>query len=162
MRGQIVRFSIDGPLPDLALIHINGEHYLLRKPSGELISGTTWEWEGFDKRTTPEGLATIIEGALKLAPGMRDAAVVEHRACLRPFSQDDHPIIGRVPGWEGLYLATGHAAEGILLSAATGKFMAQLIAIGQSDYDLSPFSPERLLHQPKRPGGPASVTRHGT
>ena len=154
-RGQIVRLSAPGPLPETALIHAQGENYILPKISGELLGGTTWESAGFDPRVTAEGQTSIVEGALRLSPRAQNAVVEGSRACLRPLSFDDHPIIGLAPGWENLYVATGHGSEGILLSPATGKYLAQLMATGRSDYDLSPFSPARL---PARSGETAPRT----
>ncbi len=156
LRGQIVKLSVPGPLPEFALFHVQGHSYVLPKISGELLGGTTWERVGFDRRVTPEGQTSIVQGTLRLSPRTQDAVLEEARACLRPFSLDGHPIIGLAPGWENLYIAAGHGPEGILLGAATGKYLAQLMATGRSDYDLSPFSPARLLTQsgPAAPGAP--------
>jgi glycine oxidase len=139
-----------------------GRGYILRKPSGEVLGGTTWERVGFDRQATLEGQASIVEGTLRLSPRARDAVVEESRACLRPYSADEHPIIGLAPGWENLYIAAGHGPEGILMGPATGKHLAQLIAAGQSDYDLSPFSPGRKMPQSENGGfGSAAMGRHG-
>ncbi len=145
VRGQIVKLSVPGAQPEFALLRIKGRGYILRKPSGEVLGGTTWEQVGFDRQATPEGQSAIVEGTLRLSPRARDAVVEESRACLRPYSADEHPIIGPAPGWENLYIAAGHGPEGILHGPATGKYLAQLIATGRSGYDLSPFSPGRWL-----------------
>ena len=162
VRGQIVRLSVPGTQPPFALLRIEGRGYILRKPSGEVFGGTTWERVGFDQQATPEGQASIVEGTLRLSPRARDAVVEESRACLRPYSEDEHPIIGPAPGWENLYIAAGHGPEGILMGPATGKYLAQLIATGRSDYDLSPFSPGRFPPQPgDGDSGSATLRRHG-
>ena len=55
------------------------------------------------------------------------------------------PLIGKVPGLEGAYVATGHNVWGILNAPATGEAMAELIADGAArNVDLSPFDPGRL------------------
>ena len=162
VRGQIVRLSVPGTQPPFALLRIEGRGYILRKPSGEVLGGTTWERVGFDQQATPEGQASIVEGTLRLSPRARDAGVEESRACLRPYSEDEHPIIGPAPGWENLYIAAGHGPEGILMGPSTGKYLAQLIATGRSDYDLSPFSPGRFPPQPgDGDSGSATLRRHG-
>lgn len=161
LRGQILGLSLPGARPELAIFHVLAESYVFPKLSGDLLIGTTWERAGYDRRVTPEGRDGIIRGALRLCPSLQAASVVEARACLRPLSLDDYPIIGPVPGWEGLYIATGHGPEGLLLSAATGEYLGQLIATGRSDYDLSPFSPGRFAKEdagqrsdgPRRPHG---------
>jgi glycine/D-amino acid oxidase-like deaminating enzyme len=74
------------------------------------------------------------------------AARVTHRqACYRPVTDDGLPLIGRVPGVAGAYVATGHGPWGILNAPATGLALAELITNGAtSSVDLRPFDPARL------------------
>ncbi|MCH7752271.1 MAG: FAD-dependent oxidoreductase [Planctomycetes bacterium] len=51
-----------------------------------------------------------------LLPVLKDATFVSARAGVRPASADDVPIIGPVPGWEGLSVASGHDHAGITLA----------------------------------------------
>ena len=48
-------------------------------------------------------------------------------AGLRPQTYDGHPYIGEHPEMKGLYFATGHQRNGILLAPATGKMIRDLI-----------------------------------
>ncbi|MEE8421755.1 MAG: FAD-dependent oxidoreductase, partial [Dehalococcoidia bacterium] len=71
--------------------------------------------------------------------------LVEQTACLRPLSADELPMIGRAPGLDGAYLATGHGRQGILMSPPTGQAIADLIVDGATDcIDLDPFDPARF------------------
>jgi glycine oxidase len=79
-----------------------------------------------------------------LAPGLRHGEVASAWAGLRPGSPDGLPVIGRLPGWENVYVATGHFRNGILLAPVTGKLIAQLIAGGETEVPLGPFRPERF------------------
>ena len=54
------------------------------------------------------------------------------RPAIRPVTQDGLPLIGRVPGVEGAYVATGHSVWGILNAPATGEAMAELIVDGEA------------------------------
>lgn len=149
MRGQIVHLRWQGPLPSHSIFHTIG--YLLPKPSGVVYLGTTEEMVGFVPSPTPEGAASIMQAGLRLAPSVDSAQVVTVTACLRPVSEDERPIIGSVPRWNGLYLATGHGRKGILTSLNTGKYLAQLIADGRSEYPMEPFSAARLRQQMPHP-----------
>ena len=142
LKGQIVHLSPPAPLPQHAIFHQTG--YLLPKAGGSLMAGTTEEDAGFASEPTKEGQTAIMEAVAKLAPMVARAQIREVTACLRPLSLDGLPFIGPAPGWEGLYLATGHGHKGILLCLATGKYLAQLMVHGRSDYPLDAFSPERL------------------
>jgi glycine/D-amino acid oxidase-like deaminating enzyme len=73
------------------------------------------------------------------------APIVRRQACYRPVTDDGLPLIGRVPGMAGAYVATGHGPWGILNGPATGLALAELIVDGAaSSVDLSPFDPGRL------------------
>jgi len=143
LRGQIIHMRLPGPLPEYGIFHHTG--YVFPKPSGILYVGTTEEHVGFERQTTTEARDAILEATVKFAPPIIDGALIEMTACLRPLSLDELPIIGPTPGWDGLFLATGHGRKGILMSLATGKYLAQQIAEGRADYPMEPFSPARLV-----------------
>jgi glycine/D-amino acid oxidase-like deaminating enzyme len=80
-----------------------------------------------------------------LSPVLASAPVVARQACYRPIARDGLPLIGRVPGIAGAYVATGHSVWGILNAPATGEAIAELITEGTAHtVDLSPFDPARL------------------
>ena len=61
------------------------------------------------------------------------------------MTADGLPLIGRVPGVEGAYVATGHSVWGMLNGPATGEAMAELIVDGvATTVDIAPFDPRRL------------------
>ncbi len=142
LRGQIVHLKGPPVMPRHAIFH--GSGYVLPKPNGTIYAGTTEEEAGFSAETTDEATASILEATRRLAPRTDGLAIERVTACLRPISGDGLPIIGAVPGWRALYLATGHGRKGILPCLVTGRYLAQLIARGKSDYPLDPFSPARL------------------
>jgi glycine/D-amino acid oxidase-like deaminating enzyme len=81
----------------------------------------------------------------RLSPAFRAEKIIAAQACFRPVTQDGLPLIGRVPGIEGAYVATGHNVWGILNAPATGEALAELIADGAArSTDLTPFDPIRL------------------
>ena len=149
VRGQILRLQFDQPPLACPMSYVDGyaakEVGLGSKPSDGLVwCGTTFERVGFDESSTPEAKMSIMEGAIKLVPALEDAQLVLQTACLRPFSSDELPILGRVPGWDGVYLATAAGAEGILMSPFFGRAITDLIVRGETQQDISPFSPSRF------------------
>ena len=73
------------------------------------------------------------------------APILVRQACFRPVAEDGLPLLGRVPGVEGAYVATGHSVWGMLNAPATGEALAELILDGApSRVDLAPFAPGRL------------------
>lgn len=64
-------------------------------------------------------------------------------AGLRPLPPDGLPLIGRVPGQPGLYVATGHGMLGMTLAPATGAALAPLVLEGRLARELEPFRIDR-------------------
>jgi D-amino-acid dehydrogenase len=73
-------------------------------------------------------------------PGER----LETWAGLRPATSDGLPLIGRAPGHDGLYLATGHGMLGVTLAPATAAVLAPLVVEGREEPELRPFDPGRF------------------
>ncbi len=90
----------------------------------------------------------------RISPVLAAAPALAAQACFRPVTEDGLPLIGRVPGVAGAYVATGHSVWGMLNAPATGEAMAGLILDGESGaIDLAPFDPVRLrLFDPARLG----------
>ena len=82
-----------------------------------------------------------------LASGLADAEITRRQACYRPICADAMPLLGPAPGGRpGAYVATGHNCWGILNAPASGRAMAELVALGEARcVDLAPFDPARLL-----------------
>jgi len=88
--------------------------------------------------------ATLAEAAGRVSTALAQAKIVRRQACYRPVTDDGLPLIGRVPGVPGAYVATGHGPWGILNAPATGRALAELIVGGSaSSVDLRPFDPAR-------------------
>jgi D-amino-acid dehydrogenase len=66
-------------------------------------------------------------------------------AGLRPSTPDGLPLIGELPGLDGVYLATGHGMLGVTLAPATAALLAPLVLTGEAGPELSPFAPGRRL-----------------
>jgi len=143
MRGQMLAFAdFSSPLRHILLGEDQG--YLAPKANGFLFVGSTVEDVGFRKNTTAKGLAGLRRMAATLVPSLAYAEVASDWAGLRPGSPDDLPILGPIPGWEGLSVASGHFRKGILLAPITGRLMTQWLTQGKTEMSLEPFSPARF------------------
>jgi glycine/D-amino acid oxidase-like deaminating enzyme len=69
----------------------------------------------------------ILMRAATFVPGIEDAPIRETRACARPLSADGRPLIGAVPGIEGLFVCSGHGPWGISAAPASGRLVADLV-----------------------------------
>jgi len=101
---------------------------------------------------SPEGVEvsetacdTLARAAGRVSTALAAARITRRQACYRPVTDDGLPLIGRVPGVAGAYVATGHGPWGILNAPATGLALAELITEGAASLvDLRPFDPARL------------------
>ncbi|WML39572.1 glycine oxidase ThiO [Neobacillus sp. OS1-2] len=101
--------------------------YLVPKRNGEIYIGATMIEHTFDQTVTPVGIASLIERATQLVPGLNEASWERVWSGIRPQTGDGMPYIGEHPGWKGLYVAAGHFRNGILLAPITGKLVAELL-----------------------------------
>ncbi len=93
----------------------------------------------------PDAIERLQAIAARISPALRPERILARQSCFRPVTQDGLPLIGRLPGVAGAYVATGHSVWGILNAPATGEALTELIADGSARAtDLAPFDPSRL------------------
>ncbi len=120
---------------------------LAPRNDGSVVVGATVEEAGFDSRVTVGAVHAIMGIGAALAPSLRDAELNWALAGLRPRSADDMPVIGGMPGFDNVIVASGHFRNGILLSLATGEAVAHMLAggAGSNGYSLAAFAPARFF-----------------
>jgi glycine oxidase len=141
VRGQMVAF---GPVAGAPRMILRCEHgYLAPREDGRVVAGSTLEPGKIERETTGAGLQKILGAAIEMAPTLGEAPIVESWAGLRPDSPDHLPIIGATDV-EGLFIATGHYRNGMLLAPATAKYLSEWIVNGRAPELLEPFTPMRF------------------
>jgi glycine oxidase len=142
VRGQMLAVE---HVPPFVNQIIEGERCYLVPRGERLLIGATVERVGFDERTTPEGIHDLLEAARELRPEVAGARVLETWAGLRPGTPDDLPILGADPRVRGVFYATGHYRNGILLAPITARALTELIVDGESSIALTDFSIGRFV-----------------
>jgi D-amino-acid dehydrogenase len=145
-RGQIAHFSV-APTDTSGwpvVLPAGHGHYLLAFGDHRVVAGATRETgSGFDYRVTAGGLAQVLRQALAMAPGLATATHLETRVGFRPMSPDGRPVLGPVPGTDGLVVAAGLGPTGLTLGPYAGAIAAR-VALGEPPgTDLAPFNPLR-------------------
>jgi glycine oxidase len=102
--------------------------YLVPKPDGTVIAGSTHEDSGFDERPTVAGVGEMLAFASRLVPALGSATVERVWAGLRPVTPSGEPLVDREPSVENLVVATGHHRKGLMLAPGTAERVASLIA----------------------------------
>ena len=141
IRGQMLAMPRPRSLDDL--IVFGRGHYVLTRGE-EVVAGSTMEHVGFTLGVTDEGLDEIRTAVATLCPTLATAEASRTWSGLRPVTPDGLPIIGREPRVEGLWYATGHGRQGVLLAGITGVVLAQMIAGEATLEHVQAFRPERF------------------
>jgi glycine oxidase len=150
VRGQMLAFASS---PTRNIVVRGDDSLLIPKPNSFLFVGTAREEVGLRKNTTVKVLADLRKRATALVPSLSYTEVASTWAGLRPFSPDELPILGPVPGWEGVSVASGHSRKGIKLAPITGRLIAQQLTRGKTEIPLKPsFAPDRFAGRPPSAG----------
>ena len=110
-----------------------------------VLVGATVEDVGFDERATVAGVQELIEMTCQLVPTARKALFQGVRVGLRPGTPDDLPTIGPSSKVPGLFYATGHFRNGVLLAPLTAAVVADYVLDGKSDNALEATSVSRFV-----------------
>ncbi|HEY1827055.1 MAG TPA: FAD-dependent oxidoreductase [Acidimicrobiales bacterium] len=128
MKGQIIHLGVDAATGSWPIAQPLLTHYLVPWADGRVACGCTFEPKaGYDATVTAGGIHELLRECLLVAPGLASAHHLETRAGLRPASPDDRAIVGLVPGWSNVGVATGHGANGLLQGPYTARVLAHAL-----------------------------------
>lgn len=145
-RGQIIHLRLPGQdSSSWSILSGFSGHYQVPWPDSRVVVGATRETgSGYVPHATVDGVQEVLREALRLAPGLRNAAVHEIRVGLRPYTVDHLPLLGPIPRVSGVYLATGHGPTGLTLGPYSAKLVVEQALDQPVAWDLTPFSTSRF------------------
>ncbi|HJS26771.1 MAG TPA: FAD-binding oxidoreductase [Actinomycetota bacterium] len=148
LRGEAVVATEPGPL--LVSMREFGEGLATRDiapmiqpaPDGSILTGTSREPSFAADAYDLEVPRIVAAQAARLVPALADAPVLSTWSGVRPVSPDERPMLG----WarDGLFVATGHGSEGVILGAGSAELVAALVVDGKPAFDPAPFDPMRF------------------
>jgi glycine/D-amino acid oxidase-like deaminating enzyme len=111
-------------------------------PDGTIVAGTSREpalaWSAEDLHV-PRAVAGCV---IRLLPPLADAPVLGTWSGIRPMSPDERPFVGWLR--PGLFAATGHGSEGVILGGGTANLVAAMMQGREPPLDPTPFDPLRF------------------
>jgi len=148
-RVQCLRVELPRPFPPYSIGYIRGttEVYIIPEVGNQVLLETTKGLSdvvtNFDSSLTEEGKLLTIEMTTNIFPEIENGSIVEHRGDLECWAPKLRlkPVLGRLPEWDNVYLASRFGPCGIMLSLSAGELMAELIARGGK----APYRVEKLL-----------------
>jgi glycine oxidase len=147
VKGQVLRLR-DPHGPGLVARTIRTpDAYLVPRADGRYVLGATMEERGFDTAPTAGGVFELLRDLSEVVPGVLELELEGVLAGLRPATPDNLPAVG--PGaLDGLFWATGHHRNGILLAGLTGDLVAAALC-GEAAPDWArPIDPARFAQVP--------------
>lgn len=110
---------------------------------GEILVGSSREFVGFDVTPDQTVVEEILARAQLFMPGLRDVQPedVGTRVGLRPWTPGAAPLIGPIPGVDGLLLATGHEGSGLTLAPGTAEVLKCMLVGEDPPFDPNGFLP---------------------
>jgi glycine oxidase len=142
VRGQMVSFEATPQIARHVIYSPRG--YVVPRRDGRLLAGSTTEHAGFDKRVTASGVQSIVTSALEISQQIAALPLMSSWAGLRPRAVDGLPVLGPCVEIAGVFYATGHYRNGILLTPVTGELLARAIVDEEISPPLQIFSPDRF------------------
>jgi glycine oxidase len=142
MRGTLLAL---GAMPK-TLHHalVGEEYYFWQLADGPLAGGGSVDDVGFQQGVDEATTAGIRAEMNRLIPDAAAQPTARAWSGFRPYCADLKPVIGRVPGHEGVFVAAGHFKKGVMMAPVTGRILADLITTGVTEFDIAPLDPGRF------------------
>ncbi|HEY3497936.1 MAG TPA: glycine oxidase ThiO [Polyangiaceae bacterium] len=139
-RGQILELTCPEPL--LGSVVFGPGAYLVPRDDGRVLVGSTLEFVGYRREVTAGAARDLLAAAIRIVPGLAGAALTGSWSNFRPYTEDELPLIGPT-ALPGLWLASGHYRNGILLAPITAAIVGALVRGARPPLPLAAFSPAR-------------------
>jgi sarcosine oxidase subunit beta len=130
---------VTGPFPGVParrtlVIDAATSFYFHREGPGVLMGmGDPAERSTFETRVDERFVAEqLLPTAVRILPALAEASIAHSWCGLYEMTPDRHPILGAVPGLDGLYLANGFSGHGFQHAPIVGKLLAEMIVEGQA------------------------------
>jgi glycine oxidase len=152
VRGELIALQQPSPKVHHILFDegvYDEDIYLAPKQKGILVVGATKADVGFDTSVTAAGALHLRTIAAQIMPALAHSHIQRMWAGLRPKTPDSRPLLGPIPFWENVIIASGHGGFGILLSVITGETISELVMTGEVPEIIRPFVLKKTSRDPK-------------
>ena len=125
----------------------HGYDYWQQTPDRRLVAGGLRDRAPDHEYTSDEATTPLIQEALEgfVAELLGEEPEITHRwAGLFGTTADRLPLVGRVPGRDGVWVSAGYSGHGNVLGLVCGELLARAI-VGEPVAELELFEPARFL-----------------
>lgn len=123
--GQML--CVKFPKQKLGTIILDNDRYLIPRLDGHVLIGSTTEHVGFEKKSTHDAKEELFAWAVDIWPDIEKSEFIKQWSGLRPGTKNGKPYIGRLNGFENVFINAGHYRKGILQAPVCAKKIADMI-----------------------------------
>ena len=139
------KHTIQGKPPATMHNMDEGGVILTRRLSRTVLGATKEDGKGYDREISEYAWEFILPRVQRLTDRITKDSVTHHTACLRPMPADGKPFVGKAPGRDNVYIASGHWSEGVHYAPLTGKAISDIATSGESSTDIGAVDAARLV-----------------
>ncbi len=143
--GKGYHLDLVMPEPPLRTACVLTESFVAITPmSDRLRLAGTVEFSGINERLVQRRADMLQRSAVVCLPAVGQVEILSRWCGLRPCTADGLPVVGWAPGVAGLFIATGHAKQGLTLGPITGRLVSECLLEGVPTLPLAALGPERF------------------
>ncbi|MFC4558975.1 NAD(P)/FAD-dependent oxidoreductase [Virgibacillus kekensis] len=147
-RAQIIHLQVPGvSTENWPVVKPPFNQYMLTFKDRIIVGATHENNTGFEHRITAGGIHYILTHAMKVAPALENASIIETRIGFRPMTPESIPVLGELPGFDGLLLANGLGSSGLTIGPFAGQQLADLAMGKELKIDLAKYDMSRLIKE---------------
>lgn len=114
------------------------------RPTGQLLIGSSRQFDILDPEADPQVLATMLRRAVDYLPDLAQLNGIRAWTGFRAATPDGLPILGEHPRQPGLWLAVGHEGLGVTTAPGSARLLADLLLGERPAIDPRPYLPGRF------------------
>jgi len=128
------------------------------RATGQILIGSSRQYDDTSREIDWPLLSKMLARAFLFAPGLENLQGIRSWCGFRPATPDKLPLLGKAPGCERIWLATGHEGLGITTALASAELLAAMMAGEAPSLDPGPYDPSRFVYvKPMRSTTPPKV-----
>ena len=114
------------------------------RASGQVLLGSSRSFSDTSPGVDARLMSRMVRRAQRFLPGIGALQMLRCWAGFRPATPDGRPLIGRIPGRDRLWVATGHEGLGLTTATGTASVWLDLLRGRTPAVDPAPYDPARF------------------
>lgn len=116
------------------------------RPTGQILIGSSRQFDVSDKAVEPEMLSKMLARACDYVPGLAQLKALRSWTGFRAATPDGLPYVGPHPHRKHVWMATGHEGLGVTTSLASAALLRDQICGLKSAIANAPYLPARVFN----------------